>query len=60
MGVKLRAVLLNVIPTKAGIHKMTVTPWPSHGVQKKIKKDWIPRSSRGMILEVNGFLLSQE
>ncbi|KJV61981.1 hypothetical protein RAMDARK_0708 [Rickettsia amblyommatis str. Darkwater] len=39
---------------------MTVTPWPSHGVQKKIKKDWIPRSSRGMILEVNGFLLSQE
>ncbi|WP_410528033.1 PH domain-containing protein [Rickettsia tamurae] len=28
--------------------RIIVTPWLDHGVQKKIKKDWIPWSSHGM------------
>ncbi|AFC70892.1 2-polyprenylphenol 6-hydroxylase [Rickettsia australis] len=30
-----------------------VTLWLDHGIQKKIKKDWIPRSSRRMTLFLN-------
>ncbi|MDJ1288811.1 MAG: mitochondrial fission ELM1 family protein, partial [Candidatus Midichloria mitochondrii] len=30
-------------------------PWLDHGIQKKIKEDWIPRSSREMtIIPING------
>ncbi|MEY4463255.1 MAG: hypothetical protein RLZZ81_226 [Pseudomonadota bacterium] len=31
-----------------------VIPWLDHGIQKKIKQDWIPRSSRGMTIIPRG------
>ncbi|WP_041079044.1 UvrD-helicase domain-containing protein [Rickettsia asembonensis] len=31
-----------------------VIPRPRHGIQEKIKKDWIPRSSRGMTIFIVG------
>ncbi|MCZ6901634.1 MAG: hypothetical protein O7C59_11190 [Rickettsia endosymbiont of Ixodes persulcatus] len=39
---------------------LDVIPWLDHGIQKIIKKDWIPRLDRGMTLEITGFLRKQE
>ncbi|KDO03173.1 mitochondrial fission ELM1 family protein [Rickettsia tamurae] len=36
-------------------NSQNVIPWLDHGIQKKIKENWIPRSSRGMtIIPING------
>ncbi|MCZ6902152.1 MAG: heme lyase CcmF/NrfE family subunit [Rickettsia endosymbiont of Ixodes persulcatus] len=32
----------------SSVSVLSVIPWRDHGIQKKIKKDWIPRSSHGM------------
>ncbi|QQV75127.1 Phosphomannomutase/phosphoglucomutase [Rickettsia tillamookensis] len=34
--------------------KINVIPWLDHGIQKNIKQDWIPRSSRGMTIIPSG------
>ncbi len=44
-GVNLRKALASWHGSK---NPLGVIPWLDHGIQKKIKKDWIPRSSRGM------------
>ncbi|MFP3012630.1 MAG: UvrD-helicase domain-containing protein [Rickettsia sp.] len=34
--------------------QQNVIPWPLHGIQKKIKKDWIPLQARGMTIFIVG------
>ncbi|CAK6516563.1 phosphomannomutase/phosphoglucomutase [Rickettsia helvetica] len=34
--------------------KINAIPWLDHGIQKKNKQDWIPRSSRGMTIIPSG------
>jgi mitochondrial fission protein ELM1 len=43
-----------IIPYHDLNNSQNVIPWLDHGIQKKIKEDWIPRSSRGMTIPING------
>ena len=42
--------LLLAIMFLSGVSVLSVIPWLNHIIQKKITKDWIPRSSRGMTI----------
>ncbi len=43
-----------ILPYHDSSNSQNVIPWLDHGIQKKIKEDWIPRSSRGMTIPING------
>ncbi|WP_032139324.1 mitochondrial fission ELM1 family protein [Rickettsia tamurae] len=44
-----------ILPYHDLSNSQNVIPWLDHGIQKKIKEDWIPRSSHGMtIIPING------
>ena len=43
-----------IIPYHDLNNSQNFIPWLDHGIQKKIKEDWIPRSSRGMTIPING------
>ncbi|KJW03641.1 mitochondrial fission ELM1 family protein [Rickettsia endosymbiont of Ixodes pacificus] len=44
-----------ILPYHDLSNSQNVIPWLDHGIQKKIKEDWIPRSSREMtIIPING------
>ncbi|GAA5253070.1 ELM1/GtrOC1 family putative glycosyltransferase [Candidatus Rickettsia kedanie] len=43
-----------ILPYHDSSNSQNVVPWLDHRIQKKIKEDWIPRSSRGMTIPING------
>ncbi|WP_410525991.1 mitochondrial fission ELM1 family protein [Rickettsia endosymbiont of Cantharis rufa] len=43
-----------ILPYHDLSNNQNVIPWLDHGIQKKIKEDWIPRSSRGMTIPISG------
>ncbi|AFC71682.1 ELM1/GtrOC1 family putative glycosyltransferase [Rickettsia australis] len=43
-----------ILPYHDSSNSQNGIPWLDHMIQKKIKEDWIPRSSRGMTIPING------
>ncbi|ABV74890.1 hypothetical protein A1C_03000 [Rickettsia akari str. Hartford] len=49
LGLSPQLIIESLMLLENGFITFDVTPWLDHGVHKKIKKDWIPRSSREMM-----------